>query len=87
MYVSAVTVELFNYFSSQNGGQFGHSIPQIHFKLVVVVQGKVAQTDEASQFKLTEKRIDQLALLRKRLLHCLRTADLSSVYSTLRLID
>lgn len=87
MDVSAVAIELFNYFSCQNGRQFGHSVPQIRVKLVVVIQGEVTQTDEASQFKLTEKGIDQLALLRKRLLHCLRTADLSGVYSTLRLID
>jgi hypothetical protein len=57
--VPPVLVELLDKLPSQDDGQLGGSVPQIHVQLVIVVLGEKRNADESSELELTKVVVDQ----------------------------
>lgn len=54
MNVPPVLVEFLDELPSEDDGQLGGTVPQIHVQLVIVVLGEKRNADESSELELTE---------------------------------
>jgi hypothetical protein len=57
--IPPILVEFLNELPSQNDGQLGGTVPQIHVQLVIVVLSEKGDADERSELELTEVVVDQ----------------------------
>ena len=57
--VPPVLVELLDKLPSQDDGQLGGAVPQIHVQLVIVVLGEKRNADERSELELTKVVVNQ----------------------------